>query len=128
MSDETVNLIYGQRLDKRITELRYEFQEKKSNIDFNIHRVQSMNLNDERFKENLVSILKLVENVGEAISIGEKILTFTKDQKYKKWSEKTYPSQQLAAMRMSDEVGILVIKQTSKNLTAHLKNFNNNQQ
>ena len=127
MSDETVNLIYGQRLDKRITELRYEFQEKKSNIDFNIHRVQSMNLNDERFKENLVSILKLVENVGEAISIGEKILTFTKDQKYKKWSEKTYPSQQLAAMRMSDQVGILVIKQTSKNLTAHLKNFNNNQ-
>ena len=73
--------------------------------------------------ENLMSLSRLIQHLTESINVGEKVTIFTKDRNYLKWAEDNIPQQQLEAMRMSDEVALLVMKQTAKNVIARMKNF-----
>ena len=120
-----MNLAVGHRISQRVTELRQELAELRSKVDFSIHRVQSMNLIEEKNMENLMSLSRLMHHITEAINIGEKLRIFGKDTNYLKWAEENIPKQQLEAMRMSDEVSLLVMKQTAKNVITRMKNFNN---
>ena len=120
---ESMNIAMGQRISLRIIELRQELAEKRSNVDFSINRIQSMNLMEEKTMENLMSLSRLIQHLTEAINVGEKVTIFTKDRNYLKWAEDNIPQQQLEAMRMSDEVALLVMKQTAKNVIARMKNF-----
>ena len=121
---ESMNIAMGQRISLRIIELRQEMAEKRSHVDFSINRIQSMNLMEEKTMENLMSLSRLIQHLTEAINVGEKVTIFTKDRNYLKWAEDNIPQQQLEAMRMSDEVALLVMKQTAKNVIARMKNFN----
>ena len=121
---ESMNIAMGQRISLRIIELRQEMAEKRSHVDFSINRIQSMNLMEEKTMENLMSLSRLIQHLTEAINVGEKVRIFAKDRNYLKWAEDNIPQQQLEAMRMSDEVALLVMKQTAKNVIARMKNFN----
>ena len=121
---ESMNIAMGQRISLRIIELRQEMAEKRSHVDFSINRIQSMNLMEEKTMENLMSLSRLIQHLTESINVGEKVTIFTKDRNYLKWAEDNIPQQQLEAMRMSDEVALLVMKQTAKNVIARMKNFN----
>ena len=121
---ESMNIAMGQRISLRIIELRQEMAEKRSHVDFSINRIQSMNLMEEKTMENLMSLSRLIQHLTESINVGEKVTIFTKDRNYLKWAEDNIPQQQLEAMRMSDKVALLVMKQTAKNVIARMKNFN----
>ena len=123
MSMESMNIAMGQRISLRIIELRQELAEKRSHVDFSINRIQSMNLMEEKTMENLMTLSRLIQHLTETINVGEKVRIFAKDSNYLKWAEDNIPQQQLEAMRMSDEVALLVMKQTAKNVITRMKNF-----
>lgn len=120
---ESMNIAMGQRISLRIIELRQELAEKRSHVDFSINRIQSMNLMEEKTMENLMTLSRLIQHLTETINVGEKVRIFAKDSNYLKWAEDNIPQQQLEAMRMSDEVALLVMKQTAKNVITRMKNF-----
>ena len=124
-SSSTMDLVFGHRISFRINELRQEMSEKRAIIDFSINRVQSMNLMEEKTMENLISIGKLMENIQEAIKTGEKLRIISKDKTYLYWAENNIPSEKLESMRMSDEVTLLIMKQTAKNVITRMKNLTN---
>ena len=117
---ESMNIAMGQRISLRIIELRQELAEKRSHVDFSINRIQSMNLMEEKTMENLMTLSRLIQHLTETINVGEKVRIFAKDSNYLKWAEDNIPQQQLEAMRMSDEVALLVMKQTAKNVITRM--------
>ena len=75
--------------------------------------------------ENILSISKLMQHIAKCIYLGEKLRITSKDPNYLLWAKENLPSEQIETMKMSDEVGLLVIKQMAKNVISRMKNFHN---
>ena len=123
---ETVSQFYGLRLNQKIIELRYDLNKKKVDINFAIRTCQNArNTNENDTFEQLHSVAKMVDNIKEAIIIGEKIRLLHNNQHYQEWVIINIPKPQYDAQKKSDEIELLLMKQTGQNTIEHMKNFTN---
>jgi hypothetical protein len=123
---ETVSQLYGLRLNQKLIELRYELNQKKVDINFAIRLCQdARNTTDNVTFEHLHSISKMIENIKEAIIIGEKIILLHNNQHYQEWVIRNIAKPQYDAQKKSDEIELLLMKQTGQNTIDHMKNFTN---
>ena len=123
---ETVNQLYGLCLNQKIIELRYDLKQKKVDINFAITTCQSMRTTNEyKVFEQLHSVSKMVENIKEAVIIGEKIRLLHRNEQYQEWVIQNIPKAQYDAQKKADEIELLLMKQTAQNTIDHMKNFQN---